>query len=679
MIAAIDFGASATKAALFERGVARPVLIDGAPESSSAVFLHRNGRLLSGVGALASAQRRPHRMQAALKRRINRPDEIEPVHQEVEFDTVVLRPLVRCAAAVIGHAWQAVLQETGGVEVPLLLTHPVGWSEFQRAAVLEAATLAGVRPAGLVSEAEAVGWHIRAARPATGPLLVADVGASTLDIAVLDLEPSERITVRYADGDNYLGGDDFDREVLALVAAALSDDPRDAALLTEFTEFCDELPHLAAREAERVKRMAAETGAAVFARGDIAVDVAGDEFFDATAHLVDRIAGRVRRAIEGGTVRPRTMVVSGGAARLSSIHDALAELADEAGIEYLTWDGSDLPGTATAAVSLGAAGMPRPWGGNDARARRPVTLEHDVLTAGGGASRAVAIPGGLVVGTPMPGVREQSADAPSELVRLGTRRPREDRLLLRPHGVAAMGYDPFGDRLVTVARDRSACVWYLGEDRPLRSCRPYWQSGSAGLSGVVVAAAAHGDLVAWADSDGVLSLVGSRRRHLRLGHPAHRLAFTARPYLLALGADRITLVDPGTAEILDVLQLPGPAPFPVVALAGEASLVFTASDRDIQCYDCSSERFTPVWKREAFVASALAVVRVESLPVLVTYDTKVRLYRALDARTGVQNALKDAEHASVPVELLADGRSGVAYARHERGELSVLTFAGALR
>ena len=676
MIAAIDFGASATKAALFEKGSSRPVLIDGAHESSSAVFLHRDGRLLSGVGALASARRRPHRMQAALKRRINRPDEIEPVHQEVEFDAVVLRPLVRCAAAVIGHAWQAVLQETGGVEVPLLLTHPVGWNEIQRAAILEAAALAGVRPSGLLSEAEAVGWHLRAARQSTGTLLVADVGASTLDIAVLGLEPSGGITVRYADGDNYLGGDDFDREVLALVAAALSDDPRDAVLLTEFTEFCDALPHLAAREAERVKRMTAEAGTAVFARGDIAVEVARDEFFDATAHLVDRIVGRVRRAIEGGTARPEAMVVSGGAARLSSVRDALAELAEETGVEYLAWDESGLPGTATAAVSLGAASMPRPWGGNTARARRPVTLEHAVLSAG--ASQAVAVPGGLVVGTPMRGLREQSADAPVELVRRSTRRPRDDRLLLRPHGVAALGYDPSGDRLVTVAQDRGACIWDIGEDRPLRSYRAYWQSGSVKPSSSVVAAAARGRQVAWADSDGVVSIVGPDRTSLRLGHPPHRLAFTAVPYLLAVGADRITLIDPGTAEPLDVLQLPGPAPRTAVALAGEASLVFTASDRDIQCYDCSRERFTPVWKRETFVASALAVVRVESRPVLVAYDTTIRLYRALDARTGVQNALKDAERAAAPTELLADGTTGVAYARHERGEVSVLTFSGVL-
>ncbi|MGF1428390.1 Hsp70 family protein [Kitasatospora sp. LaBMicrA B282] len=675
MKAALDFGASATKAAVLdEGGRSRPVLVDGAEETSSAVFLHRDGRLLSGLAALNSAQRRPHRLQGALKRRINRPDAVEPVHQEVEFDAGTERPLVRCVAAVIGSAWQAILRETGGTAVPLLLTHPVGWGEPQRAALLEACALAGVRPAALVSEAEAVGWHVWAARRPAGPLLVVDLGASTLDLAVLAADGSGRLDVEYSDGDNYLGGDDFDREVLELVAAALADDPQDAALLAEFTEFCDTLPHFAAREAERVKRAVAEQGSAVFAYGEgIAVEVVRDEYLDATAHLVDRVVGRVRRALERPGPPPAAMVVSGGAARLPSVREALTDLAAAAGVEYLDWDAIGLPGSATTAVALGAARLPQPWVEATARARRPVTLERAALSPGVG--QPVAVPGGLALSTSEPAGLHSGGTGPAFVVRRSAGGHYDDRLVFRPRGVASLGYDPCGDRLVAVALDGSVCVWQFDERRPLTSHSVHWRDRTP-PSGAVLAVAARGRRVAWADATGTVLLVSSDWRPARLGFAVHRLAFGTPQHLLAAGADRIALVDADTGATTDELALPGLARS-AVALAAQDALVLTAVGRRLQCHDCSGGRFTPLWEHPALLAPALAVVRLDGAPVLVAYDAAVRVYRALDARTGAQLALKDAEHAAEPVELLADGRTGVAYPRHADGRLSVLGFAQA--
>jgi actin-like ATPase involved in cell morphogenesis len=681
MIAAIDFGASTTKAALYRgTGEAVPVSIDDMPESSSMVFLQPGGQLICGTAAVNSSRGRPERAQAVLKRRINRTEMVEPVHQDVEFSVIASRPLVRCVATVISHAWTAILDQAGSRPGSLLLTHPVGWSKPQRAALLEAARLAGTRPSGLLSEAEAVGWHVRAAYRPAGPLLVVDLGASTLDIALLELSQPDRMEVRYADGDNYIGGDDFDREIIDLVQADLRDDPGDAALLDQFEQLCATRPHVAAREAERIKLALAVSESATFAHRDIAVTLQRDDFLRQSAPLVGRIVNRVRRAIDNGGKAPATMVVSGGAARLRCIQDALAELALDNGIALLAWEAVGLTGTVTTAVALGAARMPRPWPDPEAEPIRPVTLEASRIWPG--SETVVAVPDGVVV-------RRPSSDGPEseELVREWQANPTGTRLLTMPAGITQLSYDASADQLVTASRTKTICTWQLtGLD--LAHQRAYgavcWRGRPPPAQrgpqdeGTVTALAARGGMIAWTESEGPGAIICQGRwRAYWPDFPVRWLAFTGTPHLLVVGDRRLVLVEPTTAEVIAALPPEGTEARSANAVALAASaLVLTASGRELVCYNAGNGRFDPVWRRDCHVVPPMAVARIDRRPALVMFDAPTRVYRALDAETGEQFALKDLGGTAEPVQLLAAGTSGVVYARHGNGSLSRLTFAG---
>jgi len=676
VIAAIDFGASATKAAVYEgSGAAAPVMIDNAPESSSSVFLQPNGELICGVAAENSARRRPARMQASLKRRINRSDVIEPIHQEIDFGAAGQKPLVRCVATVIGHAREAIASQTGSDSFSLLLTHPVGWREPQRAALLEAARVAGVRPDGMLSEAEAVGWHVRATHQPAGPLLVVDLGASTLDIALLDVGTPDAIKVIYSDGDDNIGGDDFDGEVLELVREYLSDDPVDAALLDQFIQLCEVLPHVAAREAERTKRALAAEGSAIFAHKDIEVELSWDEFAESTGHLVERIFGRVRHAIESGASQPGSMVVSGGAVRLPSIHEKLAGLASEAGFKLLGWEADGLAGSATTAAALGAARRARPWSGTKPRARRPVSLQAGVMSAG--SQHVIAVPDGVVVNRP-PATRHGL----ETLVRKRLADPNGTTLVKMPAGIAQLGYDSFADRLVTASRTKTISTWQINGTDSASLYGTWWKSYPSLKPGhigddTVTAIAARGSLVAWTESCWPGTIVDRHWFSFKPGFAVQWLGFTSVPHLLVVGADELVLVDPVMAAALDTIALPASQPAASVALASESTLVFTAAGRDLTCYETAETRFTQVWTRDDFAVPAIAAIRLDGRPALVVFDGTNQVYRALDARTGEQLALKDARPTSPPSELLADGNTGIAYPRHGDGAISVLTFAEA--
>lgn len=708
MIAAIDFGASMTKAALYRGiGAAEPVLIDREPESSSAVFLQPDGVLICGRAA-DNNWRRSEWLRTALKRQVNRADLVEPVHQDVEFNVTTLRPLVRCVATVLGHARAAITEQVGDTAVSMLLTHPVGWTEPQRAALLEAAELAGVPVVGLVSEAEAVGWHVCATRRPEGPLLVVDLGASTLDIAVLEVGQAEGIEVLYADGDNSIGGDDFDLEVIALVERALSTqyeatgDPDDAALVSQFRERRESTPHVVEREAERIKLELAAASSddevATFARWKVVVDLTRRDFNSETEHLVERIVRRVRDAISYGGEPPRTMVVSGGAARLPSIQQALAELAASSEIELLDWAAARLEGNVTTAVALGATRVPKPWQGTEVRARRPATLAASSIWPG--TRILAAVPDGLAILNHGNGSDELMVHQRATPARAGS--------WAVPGRVTQLSYDSFGRQLITASQAKTICTWELDRSGRTYSSPPpgsvYWrglsarersaQGGSrargaeAEPDDAVTAVAARGTLVAWTESAGPGAII--RRDTWRPYQPnflVRWLAFTSVPQLLVAGYDRLVLVDPETASQADTLWLAGTRPPPqpeptaetgsaaTVALAAESALVFTADGRRLACYFTGHRRFEPLWRSDSYPVTAMAAGRLDARPVLVVFDGGGRVYRALDARTGNQIALKDAGRTTEPAELLATGTDGVFYARSSGGDLFELTFA----
>jgi actin-like ATPase involved in cell morphogenesis len=710
VIAAIDFGASATKAALLRgTGQAGTVLIDNGAESSSAVFLSRDGTLICGQAADNSSRNQPERAQAGLKRRINRADTVEPVHQDVEFNVTTLRPLVRCVATVIGHAWAAIRREAGDHPVSLVLTHPVGWAESQRAVLLEAAELVGVRVGGLLSEAEAVGWHVCTEHRPNGPLLVVDLGASTLDIAVLDVGRPGSVKVLHCDGDNNIGGDDFDLEIIGFVGRELSaqyeltEEPDDEALVDQFRNLCESRPHVAAREAERIKlalaAAAEDEESATFAHRGIAIGLTRRAFADSTQHLVDRIIRRVRDAISYGGVPPQTMVVSGGAALLPSIQEALADLAKSAQITLLDWAAAGLTGTVTTAVALGATRMPKPWPTARARAIRPVTLTASRIWPG--ARHLVAVPGGIVVLNP-------SLTGVDELVGEAQANPTGTTLLTMPAGITQLSYDPSGRQLVTASRTKTISTWRLdGLNEtypPLAHACVYWRGrplpkqgpqpdGPAAPDGTVTAVAAHGPLVAWTESEGPGAIIRWKDWNpYRADFPVRWLAFTDVPQLLVVGDERLVLVDPATTAEIATLRLPGAqrnakagpgtAARPAVTVASDDALVFTASSasgKRLACYDTGDGRFDLKWHIDNYRVPMMTVGRLDGRTVLVVFDAGCRVYRALDARTGEQIALKDAGRTAEPTELLSAAHDGVVYARHAEGDLSVLAFAEAPR
>lgn len=113
--------------------------------------------------------------------------------------------------------------QTGVLPVCAVISVPALFELHQTSATSEAARLAGFERIELIQEpvasAIAAGWT---QEDADGPWMVYDLGGGTFDVSLLDTREGLLRIVGH-DGDNFLGGRDFDRMLVDLVLQKLAD------------------------------------------------------------------------------------------------------------------------------------------------------------------------------------------------------------------------------------------------------------------------------------------------------------------------------------------------------------------------------------------------------------------------------------------------------------------------
>jgi len=234
----------------------------------SMVCFHPDGRVLVGNAARRHAVTQARRTVAGSKRligkKVNAPD-LARIAPLLPFDLVAAPngdAWVRLehrdvspqeiAAYVLEHLRRVAEEAVGEPVTQAIITVPAYFDEVQRQATKDAGVIAGLDVRRILSEptAAALGYgaHRRKGRH---KLAVFDLGGGTFDVSLLDVE-NGMFEVLAVNGDAALGGDDFDRRIVAWLldelAAAGAVDPRsDPVTLGRLKE-----------EAERMKRVLSE-------------------------------------------------------------------------------------------------------------------------------------------------------------------------------------------------------------------------------------------------------------------------------------------------------------------------------------------------------------------------------------------------------------------------------------
>jgi molecular chaperone DnaK len=214
----IDLGTTNSAAAVFDGERVSVVRnAQGASVTPSVVRIDKQGRVTVGTRARRFIEQDPANTAAEFKRLMG-------TDRAIEFPAAAAHKKPEELSAEILKALRQDIQDQLGVAVErAVISVPALFELPQSAATSEAARLAGFQRVELLQEpiasALAAGW--RADDDGGGTWLVFDLGGGTFDASLLETRDGLLRVVGH-DGDNFLGGRDFDWVITEHLASQLS-------------------------------------------------------------------------------------------------------------------------------------------------------------------------------------------------------------------------------------------------------------------------------------------------------------------------------------------------------------------------------------------------------------------------------------------------------------------------
>ncbi|GHD62832.1 chaperone protein DnaK [Streptomyces mirabilis] len=228
----IDLGTTNSVIAVWEGGEATVIPnAEGSRTTPSIVAFTDSGERLVGQLARRQAILNPKGTIYSAKRFIGRHfDEISDEAKGVAYDVVegeggVARFKVRdklyapeeISALVLRKLADDAGKQLGEKVTEAVITVPAYFNDAQRQATKDAGRIAGLEVLRIINEPTAAALAYGMEKKQHETVLVFDLGGGTFDVSILDVGDGV-VEVRSTAGDSHLGGDDFDRRLVDLLA-----------------------------------------------------------------------------------------------------------------------------------------------------------------------------------------------------------------------------------------------------------------------------------------------------------------------------------------------------------------------------------------------------------------------------------------------------------------------------
>ncbi|KSU55590.1 MULTISPECIES: Hsp70 family protein [Gordonia] len=330
---AIDFGTSNSAAAhsgATSRSIEALALTHASNLMPSAVFVDTAGTVLVGGAALNSAAQNPAGFIASPKRLIG----AQPAVAANGHTLPIYALVAAVMRTIIGRG---VAAHAGTMPDRVVLTHPEAWAPQQIQVLTDAARAAGIPAERITTISEpraAAGHYSRSHALQHGTrIAVFDFGGGTLDIAVLEVTPTNTFQVIAARGDNGLGGKNFDALLQRWVEDRLADRDPDHAAWLRRTAPIDAIQSLQ-DSIQQAKELLSETPSATISvpgpSERTTLQITRDEFDELITPAVDAAVQLTRTTLaDAGLTHPdqlTALYLTGGSSRIPLIQQRLGEL-----------------------------------------------------------------------------------------------------------------------------------------------------------------------------------------------------------------------------------------------------------------------------------------------------------------------------------------------------------------
>lgn len=208
-IIGIDLGTTNSCVSVIEGG--RPVIIpnaEGARTTPSIVAFTKDGELLIGESAQRQAVVNSQRTISSVKRSMGTNWNVQidgKKYTAPEISAMILRKLRQDAEEYLGEPVE-----------DAVITVPAYFNDSQRQATKDAGQIAGLNVKRIINEPTSAALAYGLDHGEQQKIMIFDLGGGTFDVSIIEIG-DDVIEVLATNGDNHLGGDDFDERILEYI------------------------------------------------------------------------------------------------------------------------------------------------------------------------------------------------------------------------------------------------------------------------------------------------------------------------------------------------------------------------------------------------------------------------------------------------------------------------------
>ena len=368
----------------------KPVIIPnekGEYTTPSVVAFTKNGERLVGDSALRQAVVNSDRTISSIKRQMGT-SYTKSIsgrnYTPQEISGMILRKLKEDAENYLGE------KVTDAV-----ITVPAYFNDIQRQATKDAGRIAELNVLRIINEptSAALAYGLNNGQPQK--IMVYDLGGGTFDVSIIEIGEGV-IEVLATNGDNHLGGDDFDERIVVHLSSLIKnqygvDVKKDLAILTRVKE--------AAQQAK--KELSASESAAIMlpylatVKGNpvnFEYNLTRQKFNELTKDLVDKTAGPVQNALMDAGIAVSELskvLLVGGSTRIPAVQEKVRSLTGIMPSKSINPDECVAQGAAIQGDTLSGGTLAVYEGGTNILLLDVTPLSLSIETVGGVATRLV--------------------------------------------------------------------------------------------------------------------------------------------------------------------------------------------------------------------------------------------------------------------------------------------------
>jgi len=205
IIIGIDLGTTNSEVAIVENGQVVVISDNNNKILPSFVGIDDQGDILVGESARNQYLVYPERTVKSIKRLMG---------QDIQVDLAGHAYAPQEISAIILKRLKAIAEQYADQPVTkAVITVPAYFSDAQRQATREAGEIAGLEVVRMINEPTAAALAYGGTQVEQKRMLVYDLGGGTFDVSVVNIEAGV-VEVLSSHGDNHLGGDDFDQQII---------------------------------------------------------------------------------------------------------------------------------------------------------------------------------------------------------------------------------------------------------------------------------------------------------------------------------------------------------------------------------------------------------------------------------------------------------------------------------